>query len=263
MATDPASPVPAADTTKPPARERPSIVNRMIRLSDILGALRTILTSVAVFAALTAVVGLGIRETLQNATVIDPIELPKDLVDVGYSPQVFAARLGDERQAIYKQSKTRAESEKNSADPDRIVNEGTQANLDIPGTGLSVKSVIRFGRQVLGLPETHIGGDATHEGQDLVLVLRSAGGNSSAPVRVRASDVNDLLRLGAREVVKMIEPYILAAYTYEQEVDDGDFTTTLELIQYCLDHPPASDDRPVRYWKRCAPAEGRFGRSGP
>jgi tetratricopeptide (TPR) repeat protein len=237
-AAEPVTPAAAAPAKKP--RES-TTVRRMTKLGRTLGSVRTVVTNALVLSAVVAIVGLGIREIVQNATVIDPIDLPKDLVDLGYSPQVFAARLGDERQAIYTKSKTRPASGKA---PGRIGNGAMQANLDIPGTGLSVKSAIRFGRQVLGLPETHISGDATHDGENLVLVLRSTGGAGGEPARVRVSNVNDLVRLGAQEIVRMIEPFILAAYSYEEEAETGNvFERTRELITYVLEHPPASDDR--------------------
>jgi tetratricopeptide (TPR) repeat protein len=218
-----------------PATESATL-RRVTKLSEILGSLSTIVSSVVLMAALAVVFSLGVREALRDAIVMDPIEMPKDVVELGYSPQVFTSRLEDARRKIEADAKT-------SLKRRQLVTAWTQTNFDIPGAGFSVKAAIGFARQALGFSEKHIGGDATRDGKDFVLVLRGPGAAGDEPVRVRAAGIDELAQRGAEAIVKIVEPYVLAAYYYDLEEPDAAFKTTLELIAYCLEHAPAADDR--------------------
>jgi len=256
-----------AQETKPDAKQPTASggdqKSRAQRLSITLGDIRSATTSIFLIvflAALLVAVGL---ELFRNTVNIEPIQVPKDLADKGYTPEVVAQRLGDKILEIRKDAQTlktlRAEG-RGQVVPDvslTALPEKRLVDIDVPGTGIPVRSLLRYIRDFLGIHEETIRGEITHEGKKLRLRLRvgSHGAVPDPPARSE-TELEDLLHLGARGVIRAIDPYILAVYLLDRRSDrEGAF----DLIVHCLENDPKDDDAwAYNLWGDMLRGEGQY-----
>lgn len=201
------------------------------RLGGRLSDLRSLVTNLVTLFVIVALVVTVARELPRNAMVIDPIEAPGVLVGEGYKPTVVAQRVMDEMLAIRRAATTRKEGREVSP-------EWQQIDIDVPGTGLSVRAILRIVRGFLGLPETRIGGEIVRDGEIFRLRLRIAGlGAVAEPEGRPAEALDELLNLGARELMRAVDPYILASY-----LADIDREAAVATIKHCLVNDRPDDD---------------------
>ena len=150
-----------------------------------------------------------------RTVTIETITVPKQLQDDGFTPDVAARRLRD---AINDFSKMKKKTSMKDA---RIQLHGEEADIVVPGVGLSLDAVVstmrRFfhdeGRQV-------ISGDLILAGTQARLRLRVNGTafyNSEEPVEL--SEVDKLFETAAQKIIWRIEPYLMASAAYGTEPD--------------------------------------------
>lgn len=201
------------------------------RIGGRFSDLRSLITNLVTLFVVVALVITVAREVPRNAMIIDPIEAPDALVGEGYKPPVVSQRVMDEMLAIRRAATTLKEGRDVSP-------EWQQIDIDVPGTGLSVKTILRIVRGLLGFPETRIGGEIVRDGELFRLRLRIAGIGAVAEPEGRPADaIDELINLGARELMRAVDPYILASY-----LADIDPAAALETIKYCLVNDPPDDD---------------------
>jgi len=206
---------------------------RLKRVAETITSVRGIVTNALVLLAVLLIIVVIAAEAWHQSIVLDPIGVPKDLADNGWSPDGVALRINDKIKAIQEKGKLRYSSEEIGTKHQIIKEDREQVDVQVPGSGLSIRSTVRYAKQWLGFSDTHIGGNITHEGDTLQLVLRSS--NSSTPVGIpREQKVEDLLDRAAEAIVRMESPHLLAWYFYGQESDSGDFKKTEEEVKYCL-----------------------------
>lgn len=222
----------AADVPRAPKR-RPFLS----RHAENAGAMFSIALSLVLVAALVALLVAFVLELRRDSVVIEGFRVPRDLAERGYDSVTVSERLLDEIRKIQKESPTiRARRQLESSI--------AAADIQVAGGGLSMKSLVRYVRQWLALPESHIGGEITREDKGLHLVVRERTGRRTSTLHVRlpGDDVEELIRNGARSIVQQADPYVLAAYLYQLEQPEHQFPQSQEAIEYVLRHPPADDD---------------------
>jgi tetratricopeptide (TPR) repeat protein len=207
------------------------------RAAENAGALFSLTLSLVLVVALAGLVWAFVQELRRDTVVIEPIAVPRDLSEQGYSPLVVSERLYDEVRKIQTEStSTRARRRLDSAN--------ALADIQVAGSGVSMKSLVRYARQWFGVPESTVSGEITRDGGDLVLHMRERGGGPVVVTEVRgnAAALSEMLRDGAREIVRHADPYTLAAHLAGIETPNGQYPLTLAAIRFALSHPPADDD---------------------
>jgi tetratricopeptide (TPR) repeat protein len=205
-------------------------------LAQNLSALLTILVSVVLIAALAVLLFAIVRELRRNAVFLDPIDVPETLGARGYSPGVVAERLLDALLAMQRKAPTLKEL--------RGI-ESTSAPVDLQAPGrFSLQTIVRTIHRLVRIPESHIGGEITWEGEAYELTLRRRDQGSASIVGVhRNPDIAGLLAAGAEDVLRLVDPWILAHHYFAQEAREQppEFARTLATLDHMLRHSDAAE----------------------
>jgi len=178
-------------------------------LAQNLSALFTILLSILLIAALAVLVYAIVRELRRNAVFLDPIDVPRALDTRGYSPVVVAERLLDALLAMQRKAPTLKELR-------GIESTAALVDLQVPGR-FSLQAIVRYIHRLVRIPESHVGGEITCEGESYELTLRRRDQRSVSIVGVhRNVDIGNLLAAGAEDVLRLIDPWILAHHYFAQ-----------------------------------------------
>jgi tetratricopeptide (TPR) repeat protein len=201
-------------------------------LAQNVAAVFTILLSITLIALLAAFVYALWRELRRNTIVLDPLEVPRELVRRGYTPAVVTERLLNAIQTIQSVATTQKPRRGHVAS-------ALQADIQIPMGQLSVRALARYFRQLLQLPDMRLAGEITRDGDTFTLHLRRRDGAGITPGRPRtAADIAPLVAAGAEEAVRLTDPYVLASYYMEQELPGPEFPKTIEALQHVIDTRP-------------------------
>jgi tetratricopeptide (TPR) repeat protein len=201
-------------------------------LAQNVAAVFTILLSLALIALLGALVYALWRELRRSTIVLDPLEVPRELAERGYTPAVVTERLLDAIHTIQSVASTQKPRRGHVAS-------ALQADIQIPVGQLSIKSFARYFRQLFDRPDQRLAGEITRDGDAFTLQLRQRDGTRIAQGRPRAAaDVAPLVAAGAEEAVRLTDPYVLASYYMEQELPGPAFPRTEEALRHVLDTRP-------------------------
>ena len=191
-----------------------------------------VITSVVLLGFLVAVLTAMLVAMFRDTVLVEPIGAPQELVQRGYTPQVIAYRLMDEVMAIRLEVKSMKDGRAITAD-------WTQADIQIPTTGISFKAFLSEVRRLFGISETRIGGEITRDGDVLRLRLRLHQPGNHRPTQLvrSAHGLDELLHLGGQDLIRSTDPYLLAFYLFNR-----DPRTAVALIEHCVANAPADDD---------------------
>jgi len=214
---------------------------RVLRCAEWCGHARTIVISALAFA-LVAIVVYDICAAFRAAgpVYVGAIDIPKSLAERGYTPAITAKRLADEIHKLQKESGT--EKETVGLNPER-----EPIDFQVPGSGLSIAHISRYVGHVFKVEERRIHGEILQSSTGLVLRLRTtmAGVEPFADVRGTADDIDALLHAGARQVMGVFDPYVLAAYLSQPDrrTVPGNRDAAEKALQLCLRNALTSDDK--------------------
>ena len=170
-------------------------------LAQNLSALLTILVSVLLLAALAVLLFGIVREIRRNAVFLDPIDVPRALDTRGYSPAVVAERLLDALSAMQRKAPTLKELLGIESPPALV-------DLEVPAR-FSLQAIVRFIQRLVRIPESHIGGEITCEGEEFWIEdLNSTNGTrvNGVPIEKQKLVNNDQIGLGDAIVTFTLEP---------------------------------------------------------
>lgn len=166
-----------------------------------------------------------------SAVVFHDIEVPAAVEYQGYSPKVVAARLANEVRTIDQKARTVKEFRE-------FVLPDDESAVNALGDYFKFGEPIRATQELLGLIQYNFTGDMVKQGGELKLSVR---GTEHAKHRMFnevavGKDPEQILHNMAVDIVRFIDPYILASYFYETTRDENskDFTTTMREIRHCL-----------------------------
>lgn len=208
-------------------------------LAQNLSAIVTILLSAVLIAALAALLYAIVRELRGHTVFLDPVDVPRSLALRGYSPTVVAERLLDALLAIRRNASTLKALRGGDSSAVRV-------DLQVPGR-FSLQAIVRYIHGLLRGPEAHVGGEITRDGDSYELTLRRRDPRGVTIVGVhRSSDIRGLLAAGAEDVLRVVDPWILAHHYFAQELGEQppEFTRTLATLEHMLQHAPAAE-RPL------------------
>lgn len=177
------------------------------------------------------------RELNRDVLIIDPFSVPKQFDEVGLTPDVIANRIRDAMHQI--EAGARTSMKKDSLASLREM--GSTPNVEIPGTGLGVKTVIEVAREVLGKYPKHVGGDIVLEKTEsipnnatvTVYITHGRDRNRLGTVKVAAGDTDALTFQTAEMILSNVNPYVLAVHKY----DKGDVKEATHLLEEILKDP--------------------------
>ena len=183
------------------------------------------------WAILIIAVVLVVADFFRSTIVIQPIQVPKELADQGYSPEVIAKRLLDEVLLIKRGAHSARKAQRFDSQIDQI-------DVQVPVLGVQLRSVLSYLRGLVGAGDPQISGEIIKDKAGLRMRIRV--GMPDAPYgEVIASDgkdrLDDLLHLGAEYIIRTMDPYTLASYYY-----DIDKSKSLDVIIYCFGHKDKS-----------------------
>jgi tetratricopeptide (TPR) repeat protein len=166
---------------------------------------------------------LVIREVRRPDIEVAPIAVPSRLAEMGLSPEVVAQRLVDQIDAV-----ARAAKSDNTERPATELS-GALPDLNVPLTGLSLRSVASLVRNVLGIPPRRVNGEIILQPNDrLALRLRMFGSGQIANIEgFDRSEIDKLLGAAAPEVWRVTVPQLYAWYIAEHEPRQEDVRAKL------------------------------------
>jgi tetratricopeptide (TPR) repeat protein len=214
-------------------------------------AVNLAVTLLAIFGTVAVV-----QATWHQSVLLDPIRVPKELSDLGYTDEVVSRHIRDhitEVGRLARTSKTGGVLAVLWTDPDGTHTAATRSfqgtlesklpEFEMSFSGVSLGTLVSLVRNVIGISDTKIGGDVTVD-------PTTAGGSSGdarknhkyrltlrvndRPLDVTDGQVSDsldkLFRHGAVRIVEHIDPYIAAAYLFQ----NGDPEAATRQIAICL-----------------------------
>ena len=155
----------------------------------------------------------------------------------GFTSDVVVTRLVDRIQKIEQQAETTATAKEVMANDEG----GTVAVL---GEFFELTPLLRAVQTTFGLIPYSFSGEIVANGDNLEMVLRGRDTRhheTTIHEEVEGRDVPKLIDKVAYEAVRMIDPYMLAAYQFRKDYRVRDFTTTESVIRRALADPEARD----------------------
>lgn len=187
--------------------------------------------------ALSALLGYAV--VFDTSTVMfHDIGVPNSIESQGYTPKVMAARLANEVRAIDQKARTVKDVRDFSLpDDDSAVN----ALSDY----FKFAEPIRATQEMLGLVRFTFNGDMVARGDDLQLSVRGYSYNGNKPFNqtIAGKDPSQILHEMAVDIVRFIDPYVVASYMYEttRDTNSKDFAGAIREVRYCMVHLPKGD----------------------
>ena len=236
-----------APEKRPPTPTTADPKTRLTRLSESVSAVRGIITNLLVLIVLLMIVGALVAEVRRQSVVIDPIVLPKDVLDSGWSPDYVSQRLNDKVHNIVDKNGLKYSASQIDIRRQFIKEGGDKPDFQVPGSGVSMRTLVHYVKDWLGFAEIHFGGNISREEGSLQFVLRRS--NQNLPVAtLKESKLEDLLDRAAEEMVKSEVPHQLAFYLFFEELEKknlrisknqpepegGDYQRTLNTVNYTL-----------------------------
>lgn len=198
--------------------------------ANLLTNLKSLMTNAVIVATLVLTLWAGWREYQRDSLVIEPIDVPKLLTESGVSGQSVSQSL------IARIVQMQAQAEIPAGRRRALQPTWTQVDIQVPGSTISIASVVRFVKRQLGTENLRIGGEVREEGNKYRLILR--GGDSKSEVLVDRSSgkdsLDDLIRRSAELALEKISPCDAASFAYGTEFKNRDYPQTLRLIRLCI-----------------------------
>jgi len=196
--------------------------------------------SVASKAGIVIIVGFVIIllrvEWKRDALVVEPLDTPKELQDLGLTGSVMSQLLADH--VLQLQRNARFDD-----DPSDIVFvELPKLQVDLPlGASWSVRGAVRYLKQSFGKPEQRLVGEVVKKRSAYVIRLRtSAGWARDVSVAFHGTaDLEAALESAAEGAVFLTNPFEAASISRARENTSSGFVKTREALQRYLATAPA------------------------
>jgi tetratricopeptide (TPR) repeat protein len=192
-------------------------------------------------------VGLLVWEMMRERVVIEPLSVPKDLAEAGFTGEVIAQRLLAEIRAIQAGSQTTLQR--------RAIGYAS-LDLEMPiavaGSHISPRALAAYLRNAACgwsswacRPQLRFSGDVTRWGEGYQIEMRVVGGERleppirSMPVAVAMAELDRLIEHAAISVIWRTDPYILASFIYRLDRSEAERLAWL-ILQREPERSPAA-----------------------
>jgi|GEM_PF-2987763 len=249
-----------------------------------VGAVRGAIVDLVILIALGFFARAVIAEIRSELTIIDLIEVPKELAEQGYTPLVMAQRLHSEIAALFNANTAR------TAIDEGFEIGGSQIDFAVPSAGVSFRDLVRYVRRQIGRPERRLRGEIIWERETSLpsagptdgqladgilgaaqekrapeetirMMLRMSDGRSAKPTMSVNSlaELPELIQRAAFASAELADPYVVAAYWFGKEQNAGDFPKTIAAIRHCLSSTQAEKhDRAYFIWGNVLVAQREY-----
>lgn len=152
-----------------------------------------------------------IRQLLNTSTLIEPIQMPVQLREKGLTPQVSAQWLIDNMLLIQQTATTQKEGKVISPEWQRL-------NMELPGSGFSIKTIGSVIRESLGIVERKVSSEVIDIGEQYLIRVRQPHSKRSYLSKSVAKDDISALFLAMSELaVQQVDPFMYASYLHATE----------------------------------------------
>lgn len=130
------------DFTSRQLRKAPVLVDTLGR---VIGVVRSLVVNLAVVIGVGFAMIVAISELRHRSLVIEPIQVPKSLTDLGFTPAGVARHIKQQILAIRRESTTVKELQ-------LLATAGELPDVEIPETQTSLRQILNYVRAFLGRP---------------------------------------------------------------------------------------------------------------
>lgn len=179
------------------------------------------------------VVFIGVSVYLEfkrDIIIIEPLTVPLNFKDSGYTGTVLANKLMDRIYSLNRDAK--------SKDPKKFSTSWTDKplSIEVSGIGLSPRNIAYYFRGLLGYDYLRIVGEITIEKDNIELVIREIGEEEGVFKhkydKNKTSEVlAEILFQGAKYILKITDPNTLAFYYYEKDDKNSALETIFEMLE--------------------------------
>ncbi|MGA2567960.1 MAG: hypothetical protein ABSF41_14175 [Pseudolabrys sp.] len=231
---------------------------RLTTLSQRVEAIREIGFNTLVVGLLLLFVGVVAKATLKRGIVIEPISVPKELSDRGYTGEAVAQQLIDEINATYSEAETtfKAETGREFGTISKLESEQSTPKVKLPGAGISMAAIIYYTRDFFGFYSVKLSGEIAQEnppqkksGQEksaqtsppeppkIILRARMAAPSFYHQSPDSSENLAQLLKGAAFPILEKINPYIAGViYLHRQDLNNA-----TRMAQHCISSDNAND----------------------
>jgi len=181
-----------------------------------------------------ALIAFGFAVFTDTQTVnIEYVDVPESIAaETGYTSPVLVTRLADEMQIIAKKASTKAEVR-------QVELHEEKKPVAVLSEFVGLTPLVRVVQESVSLTPFTFSGEIVIHGDDLEMKLRGYDSHHRQFQIVKTAhhdQVPELVRGAAYEAMRVVNPYVLAAYQFKRDRLTRDFTPTLEIIQRELDN---------------------------
>ena len=200
-------------------------------LTKLLEQTKTLISSLAITLISISLILVVVRQLINSAIIIEPIQVPKSFEDLGLSPQVTAQWLMDDMLLIQQTATTRKQGQ-------AFAPQWQYLDMEVPGSGFSVKTIGSVVRESLGMTERKISGEIININNRYQVHMRLVGSaQSPSKISVDSSEMPTLFAHAAELAVQQIDPFMYASYLYATERT----TELASAIDVSLRYGPAKE----------------------
>lgn len=170
-----------------------------------------------------------------------PILVPEELANIGYSPRVVAQRVIDRMNVVYTESIKSKNDPQSNTDTTMLGHSQPEVDLVFPSVGISINEAAAYLRSLIPRDEQTVTGELLyHKSKNLVSLRLRLDGQKIFEASRKFSDagMEELFVLGAYELTKRIDPFILALYHYSEE----EISKAKEVTAFVLGNLHGSED---------------------
>jgi tetratricopeptide (TPR) repeat protein len=190
-------------------------------------------------------------EVSRDVLIIDSFNVPKQLEEAGFTPDVVANQVFNTMREI--NDDAHAQIEKNEVTSARDV--GPIPDVEVPGTKLGLKTLAEIARSIPGVHHaTHVTGDIVAVQTDgrssvrsqITVTIYVKGKQGSPPIRFvpKETDIDSLTREIAEKIWEQVQPFVLATYRSEHREREEALKLARRII---AEKPPKNNQVAASY----------------
>jgi hypothetical protein len=135
--------------------ESPAGADRTARIFSLLDYSRKLIFSTSILLALALGISVIAKATMNRGVLIEPISVPKELAERGITPEAAAHFIVDEMVILSDSADTLKRFDAvGTSGP-----EFAKTKIEVPGTGISIDTIVYYLRDFLGQSDTKISGE--------------------------------------------------------------------------------------------------------
>lgn len=198
-------------------------------ISEKISLIRTLIVNLSIILAVILFCVYTYRQLQKEIIIIEPVSVPEEMKKNGYTERVLAQMLMDKITYIHKTTKLLSQRHQYTTAWIK-----TPLDMEIPGSGVSVKSLMEIIRPFFGGHSTTVVSEIILNEKSLKIVLRIDGEIETSYIG-ESQSLDSLFVKSAKYVYKHTNPYLLLRYL--RDVDSNECIST---IKYLLENKPKS-----------------------